>query len=415
MEDAGYPRYRWFILVSLCVVQATAVMVLVSPATMIGEISKSMDIDMGMVTQITMVAVQIFVGISAFFGGGAIDRFGAYRIWTGCSILFIISSLLVPVTGNTPWGMLFIRLIQGFGAGPIMATAPLVAAQWFPAPERGIVIGFQSATVSAGAIISLNFIPFVFRKTGDWQAALAWLAVFFAITLIFSLIAALGPKPPEKDVMLPHARSGVNERDIIKAFRLPATWAALLCGLWFMWVVRLFNDVITNFLAVDPPVGAGLGPAGAGGMMSGVNAVFTIAAIASGFMLEKVFGGRLRALVLLGFILPSVLWSLIKFPAVHSSILMLSACMWIGAFGIALTSPLITTFFAKSYPEGIMGKLGGLVIVFNQAGIFVGIAAGSISLSITERYDIAIYLVGAGAFMGFLSALMLKEPKVFSR
>ena len=88
--------------------------------------------------------------------------------------------------------------------------------------------------------------------------------------------------------------------------------------------------------------------------------------------------------------------------------------MLTGAFGIALVSPLITTFFAKGYPEGIMGKLGGLMIVFNQVGIFIGMAVGSLSISITERYDIAIYLVGAGAFMGFLSAFLLKEPKVFS-
>ena len=414
MEEVIYPKYRWFILVTLCIVQATAVMALVCPTTMIGEISRTMGLDMGVITQITMVAVQIIIGISAFFGGGAVDHFGAYRVWTGCSILFIIGSLLVPVIGNTMWGMLLIRLIQGFGAGPIMATSPLVAAQWFPPRERGIIIGFQGAAVSAGAIVSLNFVPFVFQRTGSWQAALSWLVVFFVITLILSLIVVLGPKPPEKNVTLHPDISGVKKGDIIKAFRLPATWSALFCGLWFSWVVRIFNDVITNYLAVDPPVGAGLGPAGAGGMMSGVNAVFIITALASGFILEKVFRGRLKALVLLGFILSAVLWFSIKFPAVYSNILILSACMWLGAFGIALTSPLIMTFISKSYPEGIMGKLGGLMIVFNQAGIFIGIAAGSLALSITGSYDVAIYLVGAGSFLGFLSAFLLKEPKIFS-
>ena len=414
MNDVAYTKYRWFILISLCVVQATAVMALVSPATIIGEISGTIGIDMGMTTQITMVAVQAIIGISAFFGGGAVDHFGPYRVWTGCSFIFIIASFLVPVLGDTLWGMLLIRSMQGIAAGPVMSTIPLVAAQWFPPQERGIVIGFQGATVPLGAIISLNFVPFVFRKTGSWQAALAWMSVFFILSLIFSLIVSLGPKPPEKDVTLHPDSSGVNEGDIIKAFRLPATWAALLCGLWFSWDVRIFNDVITNYLAVAPPVGAGLGPAGAGGVMSGVNAVFIFTAMVSGFMLEKVFRGRLRALVLLGFLLPSILWFSIKFPAIHSNLLVLSACMWIGAFGIALVSPLITTFFAKNYPEGIMGKLGGLMIVFNQIGIFIGMAVGSLSLTITGRYDIAIYLVGAGAFMGFLSAFLLKEPKVFS-
>jgi len=294
-----------------------------------------------------------------------------------------------------------------------MATAPLVAAQWFPPQERGIIIGVQGATVSIGAIISFNFVPFVFRKTGSWQEAMAWLSAFLMIALIISLIVVFGPRPPKKDIPQPSDSSQVSDSDIKKAYRLPATWAAILCSMSFSWVVRLINDVITNYLVVDPPVGVGLGPTGAGGILSGVNAVFTITAIASGFILEKIFRGRLKALVLLGFILPTVLLLSIKFPVVYSNVFMLSACMWIGAFGIALTSPLIITFFAKNYPEGIMGKLGGLLIVFNQVGIFVGIAAGSLALSITGRYDGPIYLVGAGAFIGFLSAFLLKEPDVF--
>jgi len=414
MEDSIYTRYRWFILVSLCVVQAVAVMALVCPATIIGEIAGTMGIDMGMVTQITMVVVQIFIGVSAFLGGWIVDRLGAYRVWAGCAILLIIGTLLIPAIGNSVWGMLIVRLLHGFGAGAVMTTAPVVAAQWFPSRERGIVIGFQGATVPMGAITSLNFVPLMFRITGSWQLAMASLVVFFTLLLILSLVVALGPKPPVKEACQPPDHPCTGVRDIGAAFKLPATWAALLCGLWFSWVVRIFNDVITNYLAVAPPVGAGLGPAGAGGMMSGVNVVFTVTAIASGFILEKVCRGRLRGLVILGFILAAVFWFSIKFPSVYSNVTILSASMFIGAFGIALTSPLITTFFAKNYPEEIMGKLGGLMVVFNQAGIFVGIASGSLALSLTERYDGVIYLMSAGAFMGFLSALLLREPKVFS-
>jgi MFS family permease len=104
-------------------------------------------------------------------GGRIIDRLGPYNVWAGCSTLLIIGALLFPVIGDTVIGMLFIRLIHGFGAGPIMATAPLVAAQWFSLEERAVVIGFQGATVAVGAIISLNFVPFMFRATGSWQAA----------------------------------------------------------------------------------------------------------------------------------------------------------------------------------------------------------------------------------------------------
>jgi len=415
MEEISYPRYRWFILLSMCVVQATVVIVLVCPATLIGEISKTMGIDMGMTTQITMVIINIFIGISAFLGGRIIDRFGAYNVWAGCSSLLIIGALLVPVMGDAVVGMLFIRLIHGVGAGPIMATAPLVAAQWFPPKERAIVIGFQGATVAAGAIVSLNFVPFMFRATGSWQAALAWPAVFAIPALILSLIVILGPKPPFEGFESHPDNTDADTGYLQKAYRIPATWAAVFCSLCFSWVVRIMNDLITNYLAVAPPVGAGLGPGGAGGVMSGVNAVFTLAALMSGFMLEKIFKGRISGMASSGFILSAVLWSSIKLPGVYSDIFILSSFLWVGAFGIAVTSPLVMTFFAKNYPQGIMGKLGGLIILFNQIGTFAGTAVGSLALSITGRYDIVIYILGAGAFMGFLSASLLKEPKAFSR
>lgn len=414
MKEMAYPGYRWFILVSLCIVQATAVMVLVCPVTMIGEISKTMGVDMGIVTQITMVAVNIFIGISAFLGGGIVDRFGAYRVWAWCSGLFIIGALLVPVIGNSVWGMLLIRLIQGFGAGPIMATAPLVAAQWFSPKERGIVIGFQGATISAGTIISMMFVPFVFQKTGDWRVALAWLTVFFVLTFILSIAVAVGPKPPLKKAE-PCSSEDLRTRksDINKAYKLAATWAAIFCSLWFYWVVGIFRDVLTNYLSVDPPIGVGLGPLKAGAFMSGVNVVFTAASIMSGIIL-LLFKGRVRPLVMTGFLL-SAMWFAIKFPGIHGNTTILTCCMWVGGFGIALTNPLLMTFFAKNYPEWIMGKLGGVIVVFNMIGILIGEGAGAYALSATGTYNVAFILLGAAAFSGFIAAIFLKEPTVFPK
>jgi predicted MFS family arabinose efflux permease len=413
MNGIIYPKYRWFILFSLCVVQATAVMALVCPATMIGEISKTMDIDMGAATQITMVVVQIFIGVSALVGGGIVDRFGAYRVWAGCSIFFVIGTLLVPVIGNTVWGMLFIRLIHGFGAGPVMATAPLVAAQSFPIKERGFIIGMQGAAVSVGAMISLTFVPFVFQKTGSWQTALAWMTIFFVLTLILSIIVSLGPKPPTSKAKPHHDLPQLSKSDIKKAYRLAATWAAILCSLWFSWVVGVFRDVLTNYLSVNQPEGVGLGPLKAGGAMSSVMVVFFASSIASGVILEKAFKGRVKIPVMLGFLLTTILWFSIKFPAVYSHMGILTGCMLVGGFGIALTSPLLMTFFAKNYPECIMGKLGGLIVVFNIIGGLIGEGVSSLAISMTGRYDAALILLASASFMGFLGAMLLKEPKIF--
>ena len=418
MSEIAYPKYRYFVVITLCIAQAVVTMILAAPATIIGEMSKTMGLSMGETTALVMVAVNVFVALSAFLGGTLVDKLGAYRVWAACSCLLLIGALLVPLIGNSFLGMLFIRFLQGFGAGPIMATPPLVVAQWSPPQERGIIIGIQGAVVSGGAAISLTFVPFVFQKTGSWQAAMAWVSVFCFLALVLSLIVPLGPKPPvvrKADACPGHTEIEVCSDGTKKAMLLPATWAAALCCFFFSWSGRVFYDMIPNYLAVDPPVGVGLGPLKAGEIMSGLNVIFAVASILSGIILEKVFKGRVKGLVMIGFMMPSLLWFFIKYPVVFSDTLILSSFIWAGGFGFALTFPLVMTFISKTYPKGIMGKLGGLITGFNTIGTLVGLGAGSYALHVTGRYHIPIDLASAGAFLGFLSAILLNEPTAFSK
>lgn len=387
-----------------------AVSILVAPATLIGEIADSMALSPGKTLAVVMVSREVFVMLSAFAGGFLIDRLGPYRVWAGGTLLLILGSLLVPVCGINLYGMLGIRALHGIGAGPIFATAPLVVAQWAPPYQRGIIIGIQGAFVSVGAAVAMIFIPAVFQMTGSWQAAMSAISVFAFAALIVSLLVMRGPEPPTAgEKHTGRERSSDGEPDAKSILSMPVIWAAASCSFCFGWSIRIIYDIIPGYLTMEQPVGIGMAQMAAGKIISGIH-IFSIAAtLSSGFLMERFFRGRVRGLIMIGFLLGVFSWLLPAFPLQSSNRLILPLCMWIGGFAISMTNPLLLAFVAKGYPKGTMGKIGGVITGAASLGTLSGLAMGSYALDATGMYQVVIILVGGGAFMGFISGIFLKN------
>jgi len=388
-------------------------MIMIAPAPLIGVISKTMGLSLGEVSGITMVTFNLFMALAAIAGGILIDKFGVISVWFACLILLIVGLTLVPFIGNTGWGMTIIRVLMGCGTGPIMAAIVTVSAQWFPMHERGIVTGIQGFSVSLGIALGFKIVPALYTSTGDWQAALAWLNVGSLIALVLTLIVAFGPRPPVDH----HALSNAPENgggDFKLALLQVATWAGIACGFLDSWEYQAFNDLIPNYLAIESPVGLGLGVTGAGNLMLICTIAYMIGSIMSGIISEKVFGGRARPVVLIGFIVSAVFAFALKFPAIYSNKTTLLLCLILVGFWAAVVNPQVCAFIAKNYPEHISGKLAGLAMALFGFGATIGIAAGSYALHTTGFYQMSINLVVVAAIAGVIAALALKPPKVFS-
>lgn len=403
-----FPRFRWFVLVTLCLVSASTIIVLVGPVTLVGSIANSLGLSLGQTTAVMMGGIDLFVGISAFMGGFFLDRFGVNRVWFVCLLMTAGGGILSLFLGTSYAGMLFVRALQGCGAGPIIASYPLVTAQWFPVKERGVVIGIQGAMVSVGAAVSLWLVPHIFHLTGNWKMGMVGAGSAPALGLVLVLIVALGPKPPV--LKLKHdERPQVKLRELKGAFSQPATWSVMFVAFFFAWDTRVFNDLVPNYLAMNPPIGAGMGPVRAGGFMSGMQIAFMVGSIASGIITEKLFRGRPKPLVALGFLVFAATCFALQSSSLLANPLLLAICLWVGGFALSVTSPQALTFIAKCYPERIIGKLGGLIAVFSIVGGLAGLAAASVALHVTDRYKVSINLVSIGALIGFAAALGLSH------
>lgn len=415
MNSTVYPKYRWYVLFTVFVATAAQGMVLISPSPLVGEISKTMGLSLGEVTGAAMGAFTLFVALSGIAGGMLVDKFGIARTYIVSLLLMIVGALLMPVFGGTLGGLIVLRVIQGLGAGPVIATISKVAADWFPAKERAIVTGVQGMALSLGIAIGFAVAPAVFIKTSSWQTAMAAMAVLSVVALVLTTIWAFGPKAPIAEVCEDKESIATGNKNFKIAVKLPVFWVGFFSTFALSWVQQGYNDLTPGHLAVAAPVGLGMGPAVAGQIMGMYQIAFMVGSIASGFLIQKLFAGKIRNLITGCFLLTAIFCSSVLIPAVHSNQAVLMICLLLAGFFMGMPMPSVMAFISSSYPENITGRVGGMTMGLAIFGGTIGVAAGSAALHGTGMYNVSIIIVGVVCILGAINSLGLKMPNVFTK
>jgi len=413
-EEVVYSKFRWFVFIALCLATATNAVTLIAPATLIGPMAKALGVSLGETVGATMGTYNLFGAIACIVGGWFLDRFGVTRVWLVCLLVMIISSLLMPVFGTTIMGLAVLRSIQSIGGGPIMGSTVRLAAEWFPKSERGFVTGIQGVAMGLGIIIGLMLGPSFMQLTGDWAMTLACVSIVGIIALILTIIIAVGPKAPKIEDAEVQTVAG-SESAFKLAIKQPATWLVIICIALAGWIFQAFNDIVPSYIAIDPPVGLGMGPMVSGSMMSAVQVVFMIGAILSGFIVEKLFKGSSKTVSVIAFIGFAIFIFAIKFDAITASSSTLLGCLLLAGFFNSFLTPVPMAFIAKNYPENVTGKLGGVAQGLGMFGGTVGVSLGATALHMTNMYQLPITIIVVVAVVGCLCAFGQNLPKVFAK
>ncbi len=411
MEKVSYPKFRWFALVTLLIMTVAQGIVLISPAPLVGDIASSLHLSLGQATGAVMGAFIIFVALGGIAGGVVIDKIGIPRTYFISVVLMAIGSLLALLIGDTLGGLVVSRLVQGFGAGPIMSSVSRLASEWFPRKERAIVTGIQGMSVSLGIAIGFGLSPLINAVTGNWQQTLAFSAIPLFIALVLILVFALGPKSP---VMLHDALDSTelieSQDDFKRSIKLSVFWIAIVVCFCMTWVMQGYNDITPGHIAVDQPVGLGLGAALAGRYMGLMQIAFMVGAVASGFISTKIFKGNQRLMLSLSFILIAIFCTAVLLPAVKYNSTSLLAVLMLAGFFQGMPLPTVMAFISNSYPEHITGRIGGITMGLSIFGGVLGVAAGSYALHHTGYYTVSVLIVGVVSIVGAFGAIGLKVP-----
>jgi ACS family hexuronate transporter-like MFS transporter len=190
--------------------------------------------------------------------GLLIDRYGTKLIYGVAAAWWSVAAML-HAAASSVFGFGAARLLLGTAESANFVAAQKVAAEWFPAKDRGTLNGWVQAGTVTGAVITPPMVIWIADRWG-WRSAFVFTG---ALGLVWVLVWLWFYQLPEK-----HPNITVEELALISAdepssspvavqsvrwidfFRLPQTWGLLLARIisdpvwWFylFWLPKYLTE-----------------------------------------------------------------------------------------------------------------------------------------------------------------------------
>jgi Na+/melibiose symporter-like transporter len=316
-------------------------------------------------------------------------------------------------TSFTPTGYTLTRLFQGFSEGPVTAVIATVCQEWFKYKERTYVAAAQGFACWLGLSLGVVYTPAMLNITNNWHVALAWSAAPVAIALVFAIILYIGPKPPITNHVLSYEQQDTYKSDFKLSLTISTTFILFGLAILDTWYQQAFNDMAPGFYAVDPPVGLGLGPMGAGSKLMWAGYASMLGGLVAPVVVEKMFKGKPRIPLFIVCTLSAILMLGMMFMTPQSGVMLVllpASMLFLSSF----VNPTIFGFIAKHYPHSVAGRIGGIASGLAIVGAVLGLIVGSTVLHITGAYYVPMIIMAGVIFIGGISVGFLKVPKVFN-
>jgi MFS transporter, ACS family, hexuronate transporter len=173
--EARVGRYRWVIAILLFLANAINYLDRSALSIVAPIITKDLGFN---AAQLGLVFSAFFVGYSifCFVGGWAADRWGP-KIVFGVAMVWwsLFCGTTALVTGFV--SLLVVRVLFGFGEGPMGSTTNKTISNWFPREEAGTIVGVTNAGNPIGGAISGPIVGLI-------AVAYSWRASFVVVTVI---------------------------------------------------------------------------------------------------------------------------------------------------------------------------------------------------------------------------------------
>ncbi len=214
--------------------------------------------DYGNISQAFLIpytAMYIVAGI-------LIDRYGTKLVYGVAAIWWSLAAMLHSLT-STFFGFSAVRFMLGTAESANFVAAQKVAAEWFPAKDRGTLNGWVQAGTVTGAIITAPVVVWMADRWG-WRSAFLFtgaLGLIWAIAwLWFYQLPENHPNITDEELALITADEATEASVAapvgssfrwVDFFRLPQTWGLLLARVisdpvwWFylFWLPKYLTEL----------------------------------------------------------------------------------------------------------------------------------------------------------------------------
>ena len=144
-----------------------------------------------MMQEVLVIAVLLGVMIGALVGGTIADRVGRRKTLVAGGILFIIGSIIAPLSPNV--GVLFVaRTLLGIAVGFTSVTAPVYVSELAPPKSRGMLIGLYQFALTLGIAVA-DLVGYWFAGPQGWRLMFAF-GLIPAVLFLFLVLTV--PESP---------------------------------------------------------------------------------------------------------------------------------------------------------------------------------------------------------------------------
>jgi sugar porter (SP) family MFS transporter len=145
-------------------------------------------------TQMEEVVVSVvLIGslLGAIAGGAASDRFGRRAILISGGVIFVVGSLLAPLSPGV-WALILARMLLGVAIGFTSVTAPIYVSELSPPHSRGKLIGLYQFALTVGIAVA-DLVGYWLAGAHAWRLMFGLGAIPAALFLI--LVVAVPESP----------------------------------------------------------------------------------------------------------------------------------------------------------------------------------------------------------------------------
>ncbi len=387
MPETDPGMYKWLVLAAIVVafmIVAASQLASVSPSIPVFMDVFSINATLaGLLTSVWALAriiISLPAGtIATKFGGKASYFFGIAASTVGWAIAVLAPNYPTLLAG---------RFVMGFGAGTMSVAGPIIISEWFPRSRLGTAMGLWAVAMPLGVVWELPLMAWLISTTGWRQAYVLFLLLSLAITAPLVMVLR---KPPPHPLKTESQRSLPKMSEILRNRPFIAACLAIFfgLGLWSIhstyivkWcMVKGYEYMVASLLATTLNMGC------------------IISQVGTGYVSDKLLGGRQKPLFLVGVAVSSSMTVLLPHTASELTTLLAAILIGVGVAPVTVAMFAIPIRIAKPEERGIaMGFTG----MFMYASYMLTLLAGYMF----DVHGLAAACIITGA-VGLLSATMM--------
>jgi len=372
-------------------------------------------------TGIILSSFQAGYVVVVLLTGWLSDKVGPKKViaWATLSTAIFSTSFIWFAKDFT--SILILRLLTGLSAGAIYVPGMSLLSNWFPAKERGKVLGAYTAALTL-AYAGGYFVAAPLAASYGWRTGILWtsLPVFLSAFIVFFMVDEKPDSPIVEKILSEGTISSKDELTVAPApeggYSGPTIITIGYMG--HMWELYAFWGWIGPFMVASSiAVGyEGSQAVAIGGRLAAFIILFGAPGVwIAGIAADK--WGRLKIIVICAF---SSLIAEFFFGYLYGKSLALIFIigLWIGFFifadsaiyKVGLTE--MTSVSIKATALGIQSAAGYFMTIiapFIFGNVLLSINAGVKDSTLATKWGLPFMLLGIGALLAPISAIILKR------